>query len=52
MFDFELEKSIFLRIPKIQLFAAKINIISTLGSLRTITEDLCVLKEDRKVVEM
>ena len=34
MFGFELEKSIFLRIPKIQLFAAKINIISTLGSLR------------------
>ena len=34
MLNFELEKSIFLRIPKIQLFAAKINIISTLGSLR------------------
>ena len=34
MMNFELEKSIFLRIPKIQLSAAKINIISTLGSLR------------------
>ena len=29
MLNFELEKSIFLRIPKIQLFAAKINNIST-----------------------
>ena len=34
MLNFEFEKSIFLRIPKIQLFAAKINIISTFGSLR------------------
>ena len=34
MLNFELEKSIFLRMPKIQLFAAKISIISTFGSLR------------------
>jgi len=47
MLNFELEKSIFLRMPKIQLFAAKISIISTFGSLR-IDWNLYVLKEDRK----